>query len=343
MRHTFARRARFVAAAAVPLVFAAALPVTDGMTYEFVMKSTSKQTGNKEQVTLRGRGTYAGDDAKIEIIEASSSAGGSETFGGKGSYFFVKDAGKEMLLVSPNDKTYMKWDIANMFAGMSKVVNAVGGLVKMQMSDIKISAEDLGAGETVQGYPTRHYRMIQNYTVSASMFGKKSTNRTETTVDYYFAPNLRIANPFVSNSQQMAMLSQLDMFNNPDYKSQMTTAMGKLPKSGVPLKTVTTTVSTDEKGKQETMTSVMEMVNFKTANVPASAFAVPSDYKMIEMPNLNAAMAEGGNGANSGKPGFTADSVTAAAKQGAKEGLTEGAKEGAKEAAKKKIKSIFKH
>jgi hypothetical protein len=343
MRHTFARRARFVAAAAVPLVFAAALPVTDGMTYEFVMKSTSKQTGNKEQVTLRGRGTYAGDDAKIEIIDASSSAGGSETFGGKGSYFIVKDAGKEMLLVSPNDKTYMKWDIANMFAGMSKVVNAVGGLVKMQMSDIKISAEDLGAGETVQGYPTRHYRMIQNYTVSASMFGKKSTNRTETTVDYYFAPNLRIANPFVSNSQQMAMLSQLDMFNNPDYKSQMTTAMGKLPKSGVPLKTVTTTVSTDEKGKQETMTSVMEMVNFKTANVPASAIAVPSDYKMIEMPNLNAAMAEGGNGANSGKPGFTADSVTAAAKQGAKEGLTEGAKEGAKEAAKKKIKSIFKH
>ena len=94
MRHTFTRRARFVAAAAIPLVFAAALPVTDGMTYEFVMKSTSRQTGNKEQVTLRGRGTYAGDDAKIEIIDASSSAGGSETFGGKGSYFIVKDAGK---------------------------------------------------------------------------------------------------------------------------------------------------------------------------------------------------------------------------------------------------------
>ena len=343
MRHTFTRRARFVAAAAIPLVFAAALPVTDGMTYEFVMKSTSRQTGNKEQVTLRGRGTYAGDDAKIEIIDASSSAGGSETFGGKGSYFIVKDAGKEMLLVSPNDKTYMKWDIANMFAGMSKVVNAVGGLVKMQMSDIKISAEDLGAGETIEGYPTRHYRMIQNYTVSASMFGKKSNTRTETTVDYYFAPKLRIANPFVSNSQQMAMLSQLDMFNNPDYKSQMTGAMAKLPTSSVPLKTVTTTVSTDEKGKQETMTSVMEMVSFKSANIPASAFAVPSDYKMIEMPNLNASMAEAGKGENSGKDGFTVDSVTAAAKQGAKEGLKEGAKEGAKEAAKKKIKGIFKH
>lgn len=344
MRYTLSRRVRFVAAAAVPFVFAAALPVTDGMTYEFVMKSTSKQTGNKEQVTLRGRGTYAGDDAKLEIIDASSSTGGEEAFGGKGSYFIVKDAGREMLLVSPKDKSYMKWDIANMFAGMSKVVNAVGGLVKLQMSDIKIATQDMGAGESVQGYPTRHYRMVQNYTVSASMFGKKSTTRSETTVDYYFAPNLRIANPFVSNSQQMAMMSQLDMFNNPDYKNQMTAAMAKLPKSGVPLKTVTTTVSTDDKGKQETMSSVMELVNFKAANIPSSAFAVPSDYKMIEMPNLNASMASGANGEGGGSgPSINGDSIGAAAKQGVKEGVKEGAKEGAKEAAKKKLKGIFKH
>ena len=162
MRYTLSRRARFAAAALAPLVFAAALPVTDGMTYEFVMKSTSKQTNNKEQVTLRGRGVYAGDDARLEIVDASSSTGGTESFGGKGTYFIVKNGGQEMLLVNPQDKTYMTWDIATMFAGMSKVVNAVGGLMKMQMSDVNISTQDMGAGESVQGYPTRHYRMIQN-------------------------------------------------------------------------------------------------------------------------------------------------------------------------------------
>jgi hypothetical protein len=345
MRHIVSRPARFIAAAAIPLVFAAALPVTDGMTYEFVMKSTSKQTGNKEQVTLRGRGTYAGDDAKLEILDASSSTGGNEVFGGKGTYFIVKDAGQQMLLVSPNDKTYMKWDIANMFAGMSKVVNAVGGLVKMNMSDIKIAAEDLGSGESVQGYPTRHYRMVQNYTMSASMFGKKSISKIESTVDYYFAPSLRIANPFVSNSQQMAMMSQLDMFNNPDYKSQMSSALAKLPKNGVPLKTVTTQVSTDEKGKQETSTTVMEMVNFKASNIPASAFAIPSDYKMIEMANLNASLAAGGNGKSGdpNKPGYNADSVGAAAKAGAKEAVNETVKTETKQAVTKKLKGIFKH
>jgi hypothetical protein len=344
MSTRFARPARFAAAVALPFVFAAALPVADGMTYEFIMKSQNTQTGNKESVTLRGRGTYAGDDAKLEILEAASSTGGAETFGGKGTYFIVKGGGKEMFLVNPKEKTYMKWDIANMFAGMSKVVNAVGGLVKMQMSDIKIESHDLGAGETVQGHPTRHVQLVQNYTMSMSVLGRKKTSRSETTTDYYFAPNLRIANPFVSNSEQMAMMSQLDMFNNPDYKTQMSAAMARMPKNGVPLKTVTKTVTTDEKGKQETNVATMEMVNFKPSNVPASAFVIPSDYQGVEMPNLNASMTAGSGDAKggSGKEGINADSIANAAKEGAKEGVKEGVKEGAKEAAAKKIRGIFK-
>ena len=329
------RATRLAAATAIPLIFAGAMPVADGMSYEFVMKSQSKATGNKETVTLRGRGIYAGDDAKLEILDASASTGGSEVFGGKGSYFIVRDAGKEMLLVDPGQKQYMKWDIANMFAGMSKVLNAVGGLVKMQISDVKIDAQDLGAGPMVQGYPTRHIRMIQNYTVSASMFGKTSKNRSEATTDYFFAPSLRIANPFVSNSQQMAMMAQFDMFKNPDYQSQMAAANAKLPKNGVPLKMVTNTVTTDEKGKQETSITTMEMVNFKRDNIPASTFAVPSDYKMIEMPKLDEQMAAGGDGQS---PGVNADSVRAATKEGAKDA----AKDAAKQAAAKKLKGIFK-
>lgn len=335
----FSRPARFVAAAAIPFVFAAALPVADGLTYEFVMKSTSKQTGNKESVTMRGRGTYAGDEAKIEILEAASSTGGKETFGGKGTYFIVKKG--DMYLVNPAEKSYMKWDLASMMGGMSKAVNAVGGLMKMQMSDIKISAEDLGAGETVQGYSTRHIQMVQNYTMTASVFGRKSKTRSETKTDYYFAPSLRIANPFVTNSEQMAMMSQLDMFNNPDYKSQMSAAMAKMPKNGVPLKTVTTAVNTDEKGKAETSVTTMEMVNFQKSNIPSSAFAIPSDYKLIEMPSLSGAMANG-NGDGKTKESFNADSVAAAAKEGAKEGVKETVKDEAKAATVKKLKGIFK-
>lgn len=335
------RPARFVAVAAIPFVFAGAMPVADGLTYEFVAKSTSAATGNKESVTMRGRGTYAGDEAKIEILEASAAAGGRETFGGKGTYFIVKKG--DMYLVNPAEKTYMKWDMASMLAGMGKLMGAVGGIVKMEMSDISISTQDLGAGETVQGYPTRHVQMVQNYTMSTSVFGRKSKQRSETKTDFYFAPSLRVANPFVTNNQAISAMG--DMFNNPDYKTQMMAAQAKLPKGGVPLKTVTTAVSTDEKGKTTTSVSTMEMVNFQKSNIPSSAFAIPSDYKMIEMPNLNSAsLANGGGDAKNGqtKESFNADSVAAAAKEGAKEGVKETVKDEAKKATVKKIKGIFK-
>lgn len=314
MRITSTRLARIATVAALPIVFIAARPVADGMTYEWVMKSTGKATGNKETVTMRGRGTYAGDDAKIEILEAASSTGGSQAFGGKGTYFIVKGGGKEMFLVNPAEKSYMTWDMKTMFAGVGKAMNAVGGLMKMEMSDIKIEAEDMGAGPTLHGHPTRHIRMVQNYTMSTRVFGRTSKNRSETTTDYYIAPTLRIANPFVANSDQMAMISQLDMFNNPDYKRQMEAANAKMPKTGIPLRTETKIVSTDDKGKQETSSSVMEMVNFKAANIPASAFAIPADYTRLEM-------------------NMAAQPVDSAAA---------GAKPNAKDAAAKTLKGIFK-
>ena len=207
MRVRLRSTARFAVVASMPLVFMAAQPVVDGMTYEFVMKSTVK---GKESVTMRGRGAYAGDDAKIEILEAGAQSGGQDMYGGKGGYFIVKDGGKEMLLVSPKDKTYMKWDLAAMMAGMGAAVNAVGGLVKMEMSDITIDATEVGAGPSIQGYPTRHFRLTQNYTMSARVFGRTSKTRSESTTDYYIAPNLRIANPFVSTEQANAMMSQFE-------------------------------------------------------------------------------------------------------------------------------------
>jgi len=80
----------------------------------------------------------------------------------------------------------------------------------------------------------------------------------------------------------------------------------------------------------------MEMVNFQKTNVSKSEFEIPSDYKMVEMPNFNAATAD----ANGPKgPAVNADSVSAAAKNGAKDA----AKDAAKQAGIKKLKGIFKH
>ncbi len=343
-----ARLSRLAAVAALPLLLAAkplSAPVSGGTTYEWVMRSQSSRTGDKESVMMRGRGTFAGNDGKLEILEASaqSTGGQSNMFGGKGSYFLVLDGGKKMMMVDPTNKQYMEWDMASMMAGMSKMVNAVGGMVKMEMSDVKIDAHNMGPGETIQGYQTVHYQMVQNYTMSVKVFGHESKSRNESTTDYYFAPALKgLANPFVSNSQAYAQ--SFDMFNNPDYKTQMSAAMSKIGSAGVPLKSVVKSVRTDEKGKQETSIVTTEMVNFKNGDIPSSTFAIPAGYTQVQMPKLDANMAAGSDNSGGQKAAdINADSIAKAAKDSAKAGVKDAAKDAAKEGAAKKLRGIFKH
>lgn len=338
----FPRSARYAAVVALPFLLAAkplSAPVSGGTTYEFIVRSQSSQSGDKEAVMMHGRGTFAGTDSRIDLLQTPAQASGSDMFGSKGSYFLVLDGGKKMMLVDPTNKQYMEWDMANMLAGMSKVMNAVGGLVKLEMSDIKIDAHNLGSGGTIQGYPTVHYQMVQNYTITAKVLGRSSTSRSESTTDYYFAPALKgLANPFVQNGQAWAQ--SFDIFNNPDYKSQMTAAQSKI-QYGVPLKSVVRTVRTDEKGKQEVSVVTTEMVNFRNTDVPRSTFEIPAGFAKVDMPKLDANVAAGsGKGAKGAD--VNADSIAAAAKQGAAEGVKEGVKEGAKEGAAKKLRGIFK-
>jgi hypothetical protein len=342
MNPVFSRPSRLALVAAVPLLIAArplAAPMAGGTTYEFIVHSQSDRTGNKESVIMRGKGTFAGSDGRIDILETAAQ-GNSSMFGGKGSYFLMLDGGKKMMLVDPANKQYMEWDAASTFAGMSKMMNAMSGLVKMEMSDVKIESHNLGAGETIQGYKTVHYRMVQNYTMNVKVFGRSSKSRNETTTDYYFAPALRgLANPFVSNGQALAGSS--DMFNNPDYKSQMAAAQSRI-EYGVPVKTVITTVRTDEKGKAETSVVTSEMLNFHNTDVPSSTFHIPDHYTLVQMPKLDANMAAGGSAAakDSGSsvtvPDINADSA-------AKKAAADAAKAAAKEAAKSKLRGIFKH
>lgn len=337
MVSTLKRRSRLAAIAAVPVMIAAGGSYIGGTTYDFVVRTSSTHTGDRETVMIRGRGTFAGGNARLELTETGPN---KEAFGGKGSYFLIPEGGEKMYLVDPSQKSYLEWDMESMMAGMAKMVNALGSLVKMDISNVQIDAKDMGPGETVQGYPTRHMQMTQNYTVTAKVLGKTSVSRTESTTDYYFAPALRsLRNPFVRNGQAWA--NKFDVFQNPDYKRQMAAAQAKI--QGVPVKTVTRTVTTDEKGKQETSVTTTEMVNFKNGDVSASLFSIPTGYQLVQMPSVDmsgrTAMKDS---LDNIKDSLGNRSIGDAAKEGAKEGVKDATKQATTEAAKKKLKGIFK-
>lgn len=334
MLRSFARTRVLTAAAAVvvlPLLTAATPASTGGTTYEFTIRSQSSQTGNRESVVMKGRGMFAGENARLEILDASGSGGG-EMFGSKGSYFLLLDGGKKMILVDPAQKSYMEWDMQGMLAGMSKMMGALGGLVRMEMSDVKVEAQSMGSGGVVNGYSTQHVRLVQNYTMNATVMGRSSTSRVETTTDYYFAPELRaLVNPFVQNSGAFTAMG--DMFNNAEYKQQMEAVQSKL--TGVPVKSVARSVTTNPDGKQETSIVTTEMTGFQNSDIAAATFAVPSGFQAVEMPKLDMP-ALGGN-----TDGEDGQSIGDALREGAAEGAKEGAREGAKDAAKDAAKGAL--
>jgi hypothetical protein len=331
MLRSFARTRVLTAVAAVvvlPLLTAGAPASTGGTTYEFTIRSQSTQTGNRESVVMKGRGMFADENARLEILDASGSGGG-EMFGSKGSYFLLLDGGKKMILVDPAQKSYMEWDMQGMLAGMSKMMGALGGLVRMEMSDVKVEAQSMGSGGVVNGYSTQHVRLIQNYTMNAKVMGRSSTSRVETTTDYYFASELRaLVNPFVQNSSAFTAMG--DMFDNAEYKRQMEAVQSKL--AGVPVKTVARSVTTNPDGKQETSIVTTEMTGFQNSDIAAATFAVPSGFQAVEMPKFDmptlGGSADGEDGQSIG------DALREGAAEGAKEGAREGAKDAAKDAAK---------
>jgi hypothetical protein len=82
------------------------------------------------------------------------------------------------------------------------------------------------------------------------------------------------------------------------------------------------------------------MKNFKNVDIPKSTFAIPDDYKLIQMPTLDANVAADPNAPKA--PDINADSIAKAAKEGSKDAVKDAAKEAGKEAAKNKLRGIFK-
>lgn len=331
-----------VAMMALPLALFATPALETGFTYDFRVSSSSTQGDQtKELSVMAGRGQVAGDKARIDLSEAKN---GGPMFTGKGGYVMVKDGGTTMYMVDPGEKQYYSFNMEQMFAGIGSTLKMMGGMVKMTMTDVKIDVQDLGAGERIQGYSTRHVRQTQSHTISVSVLGRKSSTTSVDTTEMWIATDLKhVGNPFLGMGAAAAGVD----FGNPDFKKQALAAQAKIP-AGLPLKSVSRNHSTDEKGKTSMIVSTMEVTNFKKGDIPASTFAIPGDYKEVPMPFAElAAMGDSVEAARARDKGAAANGAADKAsseKTGdeLKDAVKEAGKQGVKEEAAKKLRGLFK-
>ncbi|MEJ7811083.1 MAG: DUF4412 domain-containing protein [Gemmatimonadaceae bacterium] len=329
-RRPFARAALALVLPAA--VLAAALPVAPGTTYTF--RSTTQTVdgkGNKKDVaSMLARGQVTGTKARLDF---DATNGPAMPMAERGNYMLI-DGGSGMLtIVAPGDKQYTEMNMAEFGKGIAGMMSAMGGMMKMSVSDVQVSTEKVGAGETIAGHATEHYRVTNSYTMAMSMFGRKSTTAMKGTIDYWVAPDLKhLVNPFMEFGGSMAgsMASSMGAMGGgmQDLMDKMQAAQKQLF-TGMPVKMVSTTVATDEKGTQSTTIATTEMSDFKSADIPASTFEVPAGYTKTEL-------------AMPGAPAAGAPASSAATPKADSAGKTEAKKEDPKDKLKKGLGGLIR-
>jgi hypothetical protein len=124
-----------------------------------------------------------GGNAKLEMVESPGNP-----FMPPGSYMLLADG--EMLLVNPAARTFARFD-ASMLQGVA------GMMGPMQFTDVSFEKVIDEAGESIEGYPTRHYRFKSSW--SMSMQGMPMKTESSTVEDLWtttaFAVPAMPANP----------------------------------------------------------------------------------------------------------------------------------------------------
>ena len=236
--------------------------------------------GKKTSVT---KVSADGDNAKMEMVETADNP-----FMPPGSYMLVADG--EMLLVNPAARTYSRFD-TSMFEGMS----AMAG--QMQITDVKFEKVVDERGETIEGYPTRHYQFKSSWNMS--MKGMPMKTESSTVEDLWTTTAIEVP----------AMPMGPSMGGMPSEVTALVENQGLRQVEGVPLRHITVQGTKTSMGAMpgfgglgaalggrmlgglgggggpgggDTKTTI-EAVDIEEVDVPAATFALPDGYRETQL------------------------------------------------------------
>lgn len=250
----------------------AALPCSAGIHYKSTQKSWSEGANARSNSDVQAEGWVAGEKAKVAFVASNGNPVAQQ-----GTYIVTKDGGKTLYLVNPQDKTYAQWDLQGMLGVVGAVMNGMGPLLRIQFSDPKTEKIAEDDGGLVAGVPTRHYKYRTSYTMTVKVLGMGNT------ADVVSEQDIWAATRATDVGLGVWLRAEPPRTGNKDFDKLLTSSAAKF--QGFPLKVVTVSTSTQQKGNKQTVThSTMEVTQFdSSASVPASAFEIPADYKETQI------------------------------------------------------------
>ena len=233
-------------------------PLFAGVYYEAVTSVDGGKGGSTVHAWLEG------ENAHIEFVDSDV------PHVGKGNYLITNDAGQTFYMVNPKEETYMVWDMAAVMG----LLEGMSSIVSFDLVDPTVKKLEEKSGESMLGYDTRYVRYASAYEMKLQIMGMKRSNRVETEQEMWLTDDIDV-------DAMRAWIKGFRSTGSKDMDELMDQEMAKV--DGFPLKTVTVTVTTDKKGRQNRSRSLTEVRTVREESPPAAKFQIPSGYQRVEM------------------------------------------------------------
>lgn len=248
----------------------AAPTVATGYSYDFRIESG-------DDTPTVGRTHVLGDLSRIDLDGRN---------GHDGDYLLVTDGGRTLVAVDTRKREYSMIDVASFERIARTAMKAVDRVMTLDLGDLEVTGQRLGAGERIAGRATRHGRLTQDFTVTMGVFGFNEDTRHHIVTDYWVTDDLVLPrNPlFELFAALPAVLAQHD----DDYTRRAAAGRDALVGRGTPLRIVITAVDEERgKGKATGRTSTpsvttIEVTSIRTTPPDPKLFAIPQGYRKTD-------------------------------------------------------------
>ncbi|MDQ6770625.1 MAG: hypothetical protein M3Z54_11640 [Gemmatimonadota bacterium] len=272
----FASRLASAAALVVtPISYAVAQAPDKTLAMDF--RTTISVLGTPDTGLIVGHAVGTADKMRLDVSMKGQKAQVSPLADSTVS-MIVSDSGRTITYLDSKKNQFLRMRPAEMVEQAQKM----GGM-KMDFSETVAKVDSLGAGPSVVGHPTSHYRVTTGMTMTISAMGQQQTVKIASTSDTYYATDIK------GNLNPFASVSGADMANvfgttNKDFADKMRAVQQKLPK-GTPVRALSSSTIVAQ-GQTRVTNTVAEVTGIQWVDTDPKAFEVPSTYTALQLPGM---------------------------------------------------------
>lgn len=241
-------------------------------------RTTISVQGTPDTGVITGHAVGTPDLMRLDVTMKGAGANVSPLATDSTISMIVTDSGRTITYIDSRKSQYLRVKPAEMIAQAQQT-----GAMKMDFTGTEARVDNLGAGPTILGHPTVHYRVATGMTMTISAMGQQQTVKIASTNDTYFATDIKgDLNPFAS-------LSGGDMANmfgttNKDFADKMKLVQQKLPK-GTPLRALSSATIMSQ-GQTRVTNTAAEVTGIQWVDTDPKLFQVPSTYTAVPLPGM---------------------------------------------------------